>query len=394
MTQTVTAPATGPRPLHIFAPGKWTTMAGETIEFSAADLRASAAAFNPARAKAPIVIGHPATDDPAQGWVAELQATERGLFATPTQVDPAFAQAARAGRWGTVSAKFYRPTDAANPVPGVWYLRHVGVLGAQSPALKGLDDPTFAQGEDDGCVAFAQGVAFGGWEDRTQASLWRSLREFIVGKFGREEADAVIPQYQVQSLEQYAEAEMDDELQSQAVPAAAFAEPTPTPTQEATVSPEEKAALLAQNTDLAAQLAALQAEQARTLATQRHAAHVAFCEDLGAQARLLPAAQPVAIALLDHLGAQSAPVQFGEGEAQAPLIDGFKAFLAARPAQVEFGEVATGARAAAGAGTPVQFAAPQGYSVDPLAMVLHAKAVAHQLAHPGTSYVQAVQAVA
>lgn len=346
-----TAATAAPKPLHIFKPGRWTTMAGEVIEFSEADLRASAAAFSPALSKAPIVIGHPATDDPAQGWVAALHATERGLFATPTQVDPAFAQAARAGRYGTVSAKFYRPTDAGNPVPGVWYLRHVGMLGAQSPALKGLDSPAFAgPGDSEGGVCFAQGVAFGEWEETPQPEPAPVLAQAS--------PDSIIP------------------------------------TPEASVTPEEKAALVARNNELEAQMAAMQADNAKAQAAQRHAANLAFCEDLGAQARLAPAVRPLAVALLDHLAEQSAPVQFGEGEAQAPLLDAFKAFLAALPKQVQFGETATSERAAGAASAPVAFAAPQGYSVEPMSMALHAKALAHQQAHPGMSYVQAVQAVA
>lgn len=75
-----------------------------------------------------------------------LSATERGLFAAADKVGPRVCRAVRAGSYGTVSAKFYRPTDANNPVPGVWYLRHIGFLGAHPPGVKGLDDPEFFRG--------------------------------------------------------------------------------------------------------------------------------------------------------------------------------------------------------------------------------------------------------
>ncbi|MCX7258023.1 MAG: peptidase [Polaromonas sp.] len=341
------------KPLHIFKPGRWTTMSGETIDFSAADLQATAAAFNPSLSKAPIVIGHPATDDPAQGWIAQLKATERGLFGTPDQVDPAFAEAANAGRYGALSAKFYRPTDPSNPVPGVWYLKHVGALGAQNPAVKGLDDPAFAGAEDDGCVCFQEGMAFSEWDDVTNASLWRRMRDWLIGDKGQAVADAVIPGFMVQDLEQAAQDEIREAaLESAAIPAPAFSDPHHS--LENTVTPAEKAALEAksaateaENTRLKAQLAQHQANQAQALADQAHAAHVAFCEGLAAQAKLLPAQHAVALATLDHLAAQSAPVQFGEGDAKAPLLDGFKAFLTAQPAQVSFGEHATNQRAGA-----------------------------------------------
>lgn len=338
----MTKPAAAAKLLHIFKPGRWTTMAGETIEFSQEDLQATAAAFSPALSKAPIVIGHPATDDPAQGWIAQLKATERGLFATPAQVDPAFAEAANAGRYGALSAKFYRPLDPNNPVPGVWYLKHVGALGAQNPAVKGLDDPAFAAAEDDGCVCFQEGVAFGGWEDKTNAGLWRSLREFFIGKFGQADADAVIPSYEVQSLEQAAQDELrrpaEEPTATPATPA--FSEPvnpleTPMP-----LTPEQIAAIEAENAKLKAQLA-------KAAADKLHTEHVAFCESIPAN-KLLPAWRGVAVATLDTFAAQPKPVEFGE--AKAPLADKFKAFLQSLPASVQFGEHATTGKAGAPTG--------------------------------------------
>ena len=348
----MTKPAANAKPLHIFKPGRWTTMAGEIIEFSEADLKATAAAFSPAVSKAPIVIGHPATDDPAQGWVTSLKATPRGLFATPAQVDPAFAEAANAGRYGALSAKFYRPTDPNNPVPGVWYLKHVGVLGAQNPAVKGLDDPAFASAEDDGCVCFRESVAFGGWEDQTNAGLWRSLREFFIGKFGQADADAVIPSYQVQSLEQAAQDELRRPVEEPAATPAtpAFSEPfsPPAPPQlpENPMTPEQIAALEAKNKTLQAQLDQANADKAKAQAEKLHASHVAFCESIPAN-RLLPAWRGVAVATLDTFAAQPAPVEFGEGDAKAPLADKFKEFLKALPESVAFGEHATTGNAAA-----------------------------------------------
>ena len=321
-------------------------MSGESIAFSAADLQATAAAYNPRLAKAPLVIGHPATDDPAKGWAQSLAANERGLFATATKVDPAFAESVRAGSYGTVSAKFYRPTDANNPVPGVWYLRHVGFLGAANPGVKGLDDPEFADAADDGCVCFTEGVAFSGeWDDVQSAGLFRNIRNLLIRKFGRDEADATIPEATVQSLEQAAQ---DEVTQAAAEDAAAmvacndaatagqttqFADPQP---KENHVSPEEKAALEAENARLRQELSANRVAQV-------HAANVAFCDAL---VGVMPAWRSVAVATLDHLGALESPVQFGEGDAKGALLDGFKSMLAALPAAVQFGESATAAKAA------------------------------------------------
>ncbi len=58
--------------IEIFRPGTHTAMSGETIGFTEAQLRASAAAYDPAKHEAPIVVGHPRHDGPAYGWVKSL----------------------------------------------------------------------------------------------------------------------------------------------------------------------------------------------------------------------------------------------------------------------------------------------------------------------------------
>lgn len=127
-----------PSPIHIFRPGRHTAMQGRALEFSAADLAATAAAYDPALHEAPLVIGHPAANAPAFGWVAGLRADADGLFATPRQLEPAFAEEVRAGRYKKVSASFYVPDSPHNPKPGVFYLRHVGFLARSRPRSRGL----------------------------------------------------------------------------------------------------------------------------------------------------------------------------------------------------------------------------------------------------------------
>lgn len=73
-----------------------------------------------------------------------LAAGDDGLNAEPHQVDPEFAEMVNAGRFKKISASFYTPDAPNNPVPGVYYLRHVGFLGAQPPAVKGLKQAEFA----------------------------------------------------------------------------------------------------------------------------------------------------------------------------------------------------------------------------------------------------------
>lgn len=357
-----------PNPIQIFKPGTHTAMSGTALSFSESDLAACAAAYDPAKHEAPITVGHPKHDLPAYGWIKSLAFAD-GLEALPHQVDPAFAELQSAGRFKKVSASFYTPDSPQNPVPGVYYLRHVGFLGAQPPAVKGLRTPEFAEAEE-GVVEFAD------WGDLQNASLWRGLRDWIIAKFGLDEADKVIPGYSVSSLEADAQQETDP------APLPAFTEPQPKGDE---MSAEEKARLAA----LEAENATLKAESVQRANAARHADHAAFSEGLIKAGKLLPTQNDVCIATLDFMAGQETVVEFGEGEAKKPLVDGFKEFLRALPKQVEFGELATSESSA----DTVEFAAPGGFSVDAERLEIHQKALAYQAAHPNTTYQTAVNAV-
>jgi hypothetical protein len=145
------------KPVHVFKAGSHTSAGGGAYSFSDADIKAIALAYNPAKHKAPIVIGHPTLDAPAWGWVDKLTAVGGDLFATESKVDPAFAEMRTAGRYEQRSIALYAPADAGNPTPGAWYLRHVGYLGAMPPAVKGLEQYTFAD-KGAATVAFSEPV--------------------------------------------------------------------------------------------------------------------------------------------------------------------------------------------------------------------------------------------
>ena len=372
--------------LHIFKPGRHITVAGEAIEFSEADIAATAAAYNPKIHKAPIVKGHPAIDAPAQGWAEALQANERGLYALPSKVDPAFAEEVRAGRWGALSAKFYRPDAANNPVPGTWYLRHIGVLGAQPPGVKGLEAPEFAEADADS-VCFAEGVAFGDWTPMTQANLFRQLRDWIVSKFGLEEADKVLPNYDVRELELAAQEEV-----------ASHRAPSNPPPQESTVTEQEAAQLREKNAQLQAQLtaaneaaAATAAREAATAAAARTAEHTAFAEALISEGKLPEAHKARVVAFAEAMcPADGEPVMFGEGDAAKPLLQELKDFLQGLPAGVEFGEQATRGRAGSADGGAPEVEYAEG--ADPQSIELDKKIRAHMAAHKVT-YAAAYAAV-
>lgn len=291
-------------PLHIFKPGRHTAMSGAALSFSEADLQATVAAYNPAKHEAPLVVGHPQHDLPAYGWVQGLRfsdgddGSEVGLYALPAQVNPDFADMVAAGAFKKISASFYSPQHPSNPAPGAYYLRHVGFLGAQPPAVKGLRNPSFADTDSDA--------------------------EIVTLEFGEDMAPP---------------------------PSAAADATTTATTQEPTVTEEEAARLRAENEAQAAQIAQLQANADRERADRVNGANTAFADSLVADGRLLPASKDAVVATLNHLGLQAQVVEFGEAGADGKkpsLLDSLKAALQAAPKAVEFGESATRDRAATG----------------------------------------------
>ncbi|MBF0212289.1 MAG: hypothetical protein HQM00_01855 [Magnetococcales bacterium] len=145
------------KPIRIFRAGTHTDMSGTTRTFSADDLQAVAAGYDPSVHEAPLVIGHPATDAPAWGWVERLSVAGGDLYAHPKQVDPQFAGMVNEGKFKHVSVSLYPQNAPSNPKPGAFYLRHVGFLGATPPAVRGLGEAKFREsGEEAITMEFQQ----------------------------------------------------------------------------------------------------------------------------------------------------------------------------------------------------------------------------------------------
>lgn len=370
-------------PIEIFKPGKHKAMNGAVLDFSESDLQATVSAYDPAVHEAPIVVGHPKLDAPAYGWVKSLAFADDGLVADSHQVDPEFAEMVNAGRFKKVSASFFAPDSPRNPVPGVFYLRHVGFLGAMPPAVKGLKQVEFSESEE-GVVEFSS------YDDMTVAKLFRRLREFLIGDKGAEVAERVLPDYQISSLEIAASEEMLEERMESAAPTPQFSEPESKGDEMSADDKARLAVLEEENARLRKEQADFAEAEAQRQRDAAHADHVAFAEGLVKAGKLLPGNKAVAIAALDLIAAQEVPLEFGEGDEKAELtVDGFKATLSSFPKVVDFGEHAAGDDAVGTA----DFAAPEGYAVDTAALETHRLALAHQSANPGTSYIAAVEAV-
>lgn len=333
-----------PKPFRIFRVGTHTDSAGQATTFTREQLEATVKAYNEGDWRAPMVVGHPKGHAPAYGWVGKLSIDDAGEIKVDDleKLNPDFAELMASGAYRNRSASWYAPDHPNNPTPGVWQLRHLGMLGAQPPALKGLGDIEFH--DSDGVT-----VDFAEYSTSAIAGIFRRLRDTLIAKWGVEEVDKALPSYLVEDLE--AEGRRQIEATSQIAPA--YSEPT----EETTMTPEEIAALQAQaakatqlETDLAAaNTARAAAEQQVTQfsesqkAAQKAVAIVeakAALKPLVDAGKLLPAQLDQAANFMVGLDDETKSYDFGEstGETALTARGFFKAILDASPKQVDYEE--------------------------------------------------------
>lgn len=192
--------------IHIFRAGKHTAMSGTELAFSEQDLQATAQAYDPALHEAPLVVGHPRVDAPAYGHVQALSVQAEDLLAQADQVEPEFAELVKAGRFKKVSASFYTPDSKDNPKPGVYYLRHVGFLGAMPPAIKGLKPIEFGEA-DEGTVT----IEFAEGED---AALWAQFKRWLKGHMSSDESAFAEPPNPKQEEDPVTDKKTDEDLKA------------------------------------------------------------------------------------------------------------------------------------------------------------------------------------
>lgn len=123
--------------IEVFKAGRHSDSQGRVRDWSVEDLDHAVATYDPGHHEAPLVVGHPKDNAPAYGWVEKAKREGDTLFVKSKQVDPAFREMLQAGRFKKRSISFY--PDGT--------IRHIGFLGAQPPAVKGLKDAQFQQGQ-------------------------------------------------------------------------------------------------------------------------------------------------------------------------------------------------------------------------------------------------------
>ncbi|MGH8421254.1 MAG: peptidase, partial [Pseudomonas fluorescens] len=392
--------------LQIFKAGTHVAEDGRTLTFSEADVQQIADSYDIALHEAPIVVGHPKTDDPAYGWGKALSSRDGLLFAEPHEVDATFAEMVNAGRFKKISASIFLPDTPGNPTPGKFYLRHIGFLGAQPPAIKGLKSASFSDAGESAC--FAMSLTSLGWN---LTDLFQRFRDWLIDKEGLEAADQVIPQWQIRSIEQ---ATRDDDAPRNSL---SYSESNPLAHQQQIhlanvitavttnrdqirpendpMSQEKDTAQFAERKQVLDQQATNLDAREKALADREKAARrqdaAAFAEVLVTDGKVLPRNKAAIVELLLALPAGAEPLNFAEGDGQVskPADQVLRELLTGLPKAVDFAEKSGGGEPAGVA----NFSSPPGTQVDAGRADLFTKAKAYQLQHPSATWAAAVAAV-
>lgn len=282
--------------IAIFKTGIHTSTDGSELKATPEYLRSVVAGYNPKTHESPAVIGHPKHNLPAYGWVQSLNFNEDDgvLYADFADVEPQFASMLKNKRFKKRSSSFYPPNHPSNPTQGKPYLRHVGFLGAQPPAVKGL--PDFSDGSDCPIFEFSEIEQSTDPEPKTEPN----------------EDEPMHPQ---------------DKDKSQ--PTQDFAE------QQASLDAREKA-LQAKEAEIAKREAEHQ-QQLDDIKTQNFSEHV---DGLIKTGQLVPAEKDAVVSVMMDLDTSEKTFDFAEdGVAiKKSSVDVFKGVLARLPTTVDFSE--------------------------------------------------------
>lgn len=126
--------------IEVFRAGTFADSNGKTREYSIADLEKIADTYNKRLQAdssniAPVVKGHPKDNAPALAWTSYLKCEGDKLIAGIRDVDANFMQELEAGRYKKISISLF---------PDLM-LRHIGFLGAATPAVSGLEPADFIE---------------------------------------------------------------------------------------------------------------------------------------------------------------------------------------------------------------------------------------------------------
>ncbi len=338
--------------IHLARPGQYRDMHDRTVDLGAERIRNLATSYNDGTWRAPLVLGHPSHDAQAHGWIKALEVDDKGeLYGVPDQISPELSDWVREGRYKNVSISWWPENHANNPARGTDTLRHVGVLGAQPPAIAGLAPLSFSDDEK-GVVSVEMPKpselgdnAWVGWWSMKGAL--RGLREWIIdgASPGLEAADRAIPSHMIDAADEAVDAAMREDEPS-------FSDPKPeSPMTTNTPTGAQPGAKAVAPTDLADREAELLKREAAIVSRERAANDadaaslrdnaVAFCDGLVKGGKLAPAGREIVEHIHTTLAGGNEPISFTDGATRPPLGE-FEKLLSGGSSIVNLSEMTKG----------------------------------------------------
>jgi hypothetical protein len=179
--------------LQVLKVGTHTDSKGVVHDFTEEMLKNIASKYNPATHEAPMVLGHPKDNDPAVGWIKSANYNEdtASLELETNKEHPDFMEAFNFGSFKKWSVSLYPDMT----------LRHLGFLGAIPPAIKGLSLIGFSQSAPEAGFTFDFMDYDEAFRFQDTGKLFRNLREYIIEKEGLDKANALLPDWIVNDLE-------------------------------------------------------------------------------------------------------------------------------------------------------------------------------------------------
>lgn len=322
--------------VHIFSAGEQTDSKGRKHNFTQADLD-SVIANHDAVHPAPHVITHKELYSPfAFGQSAELKRDGDHLYVKSKNINPDFEKLVEKG------ALYERSVRLVPMENGGWKLGHIAWLGAEPPAVEGLEPVQFSAEPE--ALDFA--MSNDTYTPNVLVKMLRRFREWMIGEKSIEAADRVIPEYELESLADHVNYLREQNRK----PSPEFSQ-QPEGDIEMPFTQEQLDAAVAQaKADAAAEFEQSQTTlQAQLDAERRKNRAAEFSRDVDAlidAGKLTPAqAQGMSDFMLQLSDADDAAFEFSAGEAQTVKknpLQWFRDFAAALPKQVDLGERGAG----------------------------------------------------
>lgn len=365
--------------LPISKVGRFTPRSGIPVDITNEMLTEMAESYDPELRAAPFVLGHPKVDDPAFGHGTKMFVENDTLYieGEKDNVAPEFRQLITDKKYKEVSLAWFDRNAPNNPVPGKLYPKHIGALGAipgAVPLESGLETLSFSEAEQ------TEGVIECSWAmESLVPGLFSKIRDWMIEKFGRDEADNTIPDWMIESIkesegnEKLAEAEAFSEGDTSG-DAPENENPTTEPSSEGELNNQDNGVTMTE-----AEIQALKDEndalkttvsQFKSQAQKAEQEGInAFCESLVNDKKMMPEVSRKLNQVLTSLNESDGVVEFSEGESVDQVQAVQDIITEALDYKMEFSE-----KGADDADDVKAFSAPPGTTVDRESATMLAKA--------------------